>query len=204
MKYFDQIFVISLNNDIGRQRMAVLDPHLKEQKIEYTVWTATEHENGIIGLLCSMHGLFTWCIQNGYENVLVLEDDSVFKVPFTPFIQEVYPQLPKNYHCLFLACTLMSRPERISDNLLRIGSSYCTNAIVYTREAMKLILPMIEKNPTQAYDITLMKNLQTEGKCYATYPMMCFQRKGYSSIEKTEMDWESYQVHAFNTYTKGI
>lgn len=204
MKYFDKIFVVSLQNEVGRKRMEVMIPHMKEQGIEVTLWTATEHENGIVGLLASMHSLFTWCIQNNYETVLVLEDDSNFKVSFWDFIREVWPQLPAKYHCIFLACTLMSRPERISANLLRIGSSYCTNAIVYTNEAMRLILPMIEKNPTQAYDVTLMKNLQTEGRCYATFPQMCFQRAGYSSIEKTEMDWESYQTQAFNTYTNGI
>lgn len=204
MKYFDKIFVVSLDNEVGRNRMETTGLHLQAHVISYYLWKATEDENGVVGLLKSMHALFTRCIQQGYENVLVLEDDTEFVVKFWPFIEEIWPQLPKDYHCLFLACTLMNRPERVSDNILRIQSSYCTNAIVYTKEAMELILPMIEKNPTQAYDVTLMKNLQPDGKCYATYPMMCFQRTGYSSIEKKEMDWKSYQVHAFNTYTKGL
>lgn len=204
MKYFDWVFVVSLDNDIGRQRMSVLDPHLKEQGIVYEKWIATENENGVVGLLQTMLALFKSCILSGLNNVLILEDDSEFVVDFWSFIKEVWPQVPEEYHCLFLACTLMSRPERVSNNLLRIGSSYCTSAIVYTLEAMKLIVPMIEKNPTQAYDITLMKNLQPDGKCFATYPQMCYQRAGYSSIEKKEMDWRSYQSHAFNTYTKGI
>src|ERR1700761_7461065 len=186
MKYFDKIFVVSLPNEIGRKRMEVTSPHLEEQGIWYELFEATEDENGVIGLLKSMHQLFTHCVQEGYETILVLEDDSVFKVSFWDFIREVWPQLPPKYHCLFLACTLMSRPQRISANLLRIGSSYCTNAIVYTSEAMRLILPMIEKNPTQAYDITLMKELQPSGLCLSTYPQMCFQRAGYSSIEKRE------------------
>lgn len=204
MKHFDHIAVVSLDNEIGHQRMSVLDPHLKEHGIEYTKFVAIENENGVIGLLKSMKELFTSCIQMGFKNALVLEDDSNFKVPFWPFIEEIWSQVPNDYHCLFLACTLMSRPERISPNILRISSSYCTNAIVYSREAMKLILPMIEANMTTAYDIILMKNLQPDGKCFATYPQMCFQRSGYSSIEKKVMDWESYQSHAFNTYTKGV
>jgi len=179
-------------------------PHMEEQGIEYELWEATENANGVVGLLQSMHRLFTHCIEQGFETVLVFEDDSNVKVSFWDFIREVLPQLPAKYHCLFLACTLMSRPERISANLLRIGSSYCTNAIVYTLEAMKLILPMIEANPTQAYDITLMKNLQTNGLCFATYPQMCFQRKGYSSIEKKDMDWELYQTQAFAMHTHNI
>lgn len=204
MKLFDHIAVVSLGNEIGRQRMSVLDPHLKEHGIEYVKFEAIENENGVVGLLQSMKELFTSCIKMGIRNILVLEDDSNFRVPFWPFIEQVWPQVPSDYQCLFLACTLMSRPTRISDNILRIESSYCTNAIVYTLDAMKAILPLIEKYPTTAYDVTLMKHLQPEEKCYCTYPQMCYQRSGYSSIEKKEMDWESYQSHAFNTYTKGI
>lgn len=204
MKYFDRIFVLSLDNNIGHERFSKLVPHFNEQEIDFELWGAIEDENGVVGLLKSMHNLFSHCLRQDYKNVLVLEDDSVFKVPFWPFMDEVWPQLPSDYHCLFLACTLLTRPERVSSNILRIGSSYCTNAIVYTNEAMRLILPMIEKSPTQAYDITLMKNLQPYERCYATFPQMCFQRAGYSSIEKREMDWESYQTQAFATYTNGI
>ena len=204
MKYFDKIFVVSLPNEVGRKRMEVTLPHLAEHGIDYDLWEATENQNGVVGLLQSMHRLFTHCIEEGYEAVLVLEDDTVFKVSFWDFIREIWPQVPANYHCLFLACTLMSRPQRISANILRIGSSYCTNAIVYTLESMRLILPMIERNPTQAYDITLMKELQPSGLCLATYPQMCFQRKGYSSIEKIEMDWESYQAQSFQMHTHNI
>jgi len=204
MKHFDQIVVISLPNEVGRDRMSVLEPHLKEQGIEYMLFEATENENGVVGLVQTMKELFTILVGHRFSNVLILEDDSHFVVGFWPFIDEVWPQVPKDYHCLFLSCTLLSRPTRVSDNILRIGTSYCTNAIVYTLEAMRLILPDLEKNPTQAYDITLMKGIQQENKCYCTFPQMCYQREGYSSIEKRSMDWKSYQTQAFNTYTKNI
>jgi GR25 family glycosyltransferase involved in LPS biosynthesis len=204
MKCFDQIVVISLPNDVGRERMDILEPHLRDQGIEYMKFDATENENGVVGLLQTMKELFTILVEHGINNVLILEDDSEFVVNFNDFIDEIWPQVPKDYHCLFLACTLMSRPVRVSDNILRIGSSYCTNAIVYTLEAMKLILPALEKHPTQAYDITLMQGIQQEGKCYCTFPQMCYQREGYSSIEKRSMNWKSYQTQAFNTYTKGL
>lgn len=206
MKFKDiqQVFVVSLENEVGRNRMNLLAPHLEEFGIEYIKLSATEHENGVIGLLESMKRLFDICIDRKLDNVLVLEDDTRFVVNPVNFLDEVLHQMPKDYHCLFLACTLLSRPERIAPNILRIGSSYCTNAIVYSAEAMRMIIPMIEKNPTQAYDVTLMKNLQPDGKCYATLPQMCFQRTGYSSIEKREMNWELYQRDAFTMWTNGL
>jgi hypothetical protein len=204
LKYFDQIFVISLPNEVGDQRKKVLHSHMVEHGIEYTVWTGTELENGVVGLLCSMHGLLTWCIQNKMENVLICEDDNSWLIPFWPAMDEIWPQVPKEYHCLFLSCNLLSRPERVSQNILRIRSSYSTNAIVYSLEAMKLIMPLIRSNLTTAYDILLMKHIQPLGKTYCTIPMLSNQRAGYSSIEKKEIDWAEYQSQSFRMYTHNI
>jgi hypothetical protein len=205
MKHFDKIFVISLPNEVGRQRMKVILPHLKEEGIDFLVWVGTERENGVVGLLNSMHGLLTHCIEKGFENTMILEDDNRFLIPAVPFLDEVWPQVPKDYHCLFLSCNLLSRPERVSQNILRIRSSYSTNAIVYSLEAMKLILPLIEANPTQAFDITLMKGLQQPyNKCFCTIPMLSEQRPGYSSIEKKEINWAEYQQQSFKMFTHNI
>lgn len=204
MKYFDWVFVVSLDNDTGRQRMSILDPHLKEQGIVYEKWIATENENGVVGLLQTMLALFKSCIISELNNVLVLEDDNHFLLPVVAAMDGIWPQVPKDYHCLFLSCNLLSRPERVSENILRIGSSYSTNAIVYSLEAMKLIVPLIEQYPTTAFDITLMKHIQTLGCSYCTYPMLSNQRPGYSSIEKREINWAEYQAQSFAMFTKGI
>lgn len=204
MKYFDKIFIISLNNEIGHKRTEVIWPELQEHDIQSARWSAIQHENGVIGLLQTMHQLFTYTVANNEQNVLVLEDDNHFLVPFWPAMDEIWPQVPKDYHCLFLSCNLLSRPTRISPNILRIESSYSTNAIVYSLEAMKLILPLLEQNPTLAYDIILMKFLQPENRCYCTIPMLSNQRSGYSSIEKREINWAEYQAQSFATYTKGL
>jgi hypothetical protein len=178
---------------------------MKEHCVRYVRWTATEHENGVIGLLVTMKRLLAFCIGKEYENTMILEDDNNFIIPPVPFLDEVWPQVPKDYHCLFLSCNLLARPKRISANILQISSSYSTNAIVYSLEAMKLILPLIEANPTTAYDITLMKGLQQQyGKCYCTYPMLSNQRAGYSSIEKREIDWAAYQSQSFAMHTHNI
>src|ERR1700733_3648262 len=89
MKHFDKIFVVSLPNEVGAERMHELIPHLQHHEVDFEVWSASENENGVVGLLRSMHGLFTWCLQEDYKTILVLEDDSVFKVPFWPFMDEV-------------------------------------------------------------------------------------------------------------------
>jgi hypothetical protein len=204
MKYFDKIFVISLPNEVGAKRTEVIWPELQEHDIQSARWEATEHENGVVGLLLTMHRLFTCTVAKKEKNVLVLEDDNHFLVPFWPAMDEIWPQVPKDYHCLFLSCNLLSRPERVSQNILRIRSSYSTNAIVYSSEAMKLIVPLIEKNPTLAYDILLMRFIQPLNKSFCTLPMLSNQRAGYSSIEKRDIDWSEYQAQSFRMHTHNI
>jgi GR25 family glycosyltransferase involved in LPS biosynthesis len=201
MSMFDKVFVVNLDNKVGRERMAVLDPHLKEHDIDYERWDATENTNGIVGLLWSMARLFRHCAQNGFDNVLVFEDDADIKIPFYPFMEHVWPQMPKDYHCLALGTNLLQKPTRYSENILHIKSSYSTHAIVYSLEAMKLILPMIERHPFLAYDILLRDELQPLGKYYCTFPQLVMQRPGYSNIEKKEVDWAAISNFTYNAHT---
>jgi len=46
-----------------------------------------------------------------------------------------------------------------------------------------------------------MSGLQPLGKCYCTYPMLCLQRPGYSSIEKGEKDWGKTATFTYNAHT---
>lgn len=181
-----------------------MEPHLKEHGVEYEIWEGREHENGVVGLLSAMYYLFHFAIRFNWNNIVVLEDDNRWLVPFWPAMDEIWPQLPKDYHCLFLSCNLLSRPDRVSNNILRLRSSYSTNAIVYSLEAMKLIVLLISEHYTTAYDILLMKHIQPLGKSYCTYPMLSNQRPGYSSIEKKDIDWATYQAQSFAMHTHNI
>lgn len=197
---FTHVFLINLPE--MRERLLKSDKMLYDAGIEYTLWNATKDENGIKGLLLSMKSLFTHILTTDIQNFIVLEDDCNFLLPINDFLNLLVEQLPKNYDMLLLGCTLMGIPTRHSDNLLKIDASYCTQAIGYSRQVVERILPLLDH--VEPYDIKLMKNIQTQGRCYCTFPMMCEQWPGYSSIEKKEMDWPSYQRITYASYTKGI
>jgi GR25 family glycosyltransferase involved in LPS biosynthesis len=206
MNPFSKIFVINLDNEVGIQRRIVLADHFMRQNIPYSIFKATEHERGAWGLLWTMKRLFIQCVSENLTNVLVFEDDAYIVLPdsgFWPFIETVWPQLPKDYFCLCLGTNLLSVPVRISDNILRIRSAYATHAIVYSLEAMREILKALDNNPTcLPYDIVLLKDIQqVHGKCYCTYPQLVLQRPGYSSIEKGEKDWGKVSAFTYKSHT---
>lgn len=206
MNYFDKIYVINLSNDLGRFRLSKIIEHFDEHNIEFENWEGTEKEDGAMGLLDSYLRLHKHCIEQGFERVLIFEDDVRFCANFWPFIKEIWGQVPSDFHCVYFGLSLFERPspKRYSPNLFRVTNGYLSHAIVYSIEAMKLIVEAIERNPTLTYDIMLMKNLQPLGKCFATLPQLCYQREGISHIEKGFKDWGSISRATFTMHTKNL
>jgi hypothetical protein len=199
---FTEVFLINLPEMVDRWERS--DEILTLAGIDYTYWEATKHEDGRLGLLASMKSLFEHVLESDLQNIMVLEDDFKFIEPLdvNAFLNILVDELPEDFHCLFLGCNLLDRPERISDHILRIGQSYSTHSICYSRKAVELILPLFD-NPI-AYDIMLRNGLQPLGKCYTCYPRLATQWAGWSSIEKREIDWEMYMRQTFAQHTKGI
>lgn len=202
LDFFDKVFLINL--DHRTDRLEASDCLLKEAGIEYERVSAIKDENGIKGLIYTMVNLFKRCIDAGYENVMVLEDDFKPLLPMKPFLKYVLPQLPKDYDCFFLGCNLIAPPKRISENILKIEKSYATHAVCYSLSGMKFIMPFLLRDEIVPYDILLMNHVQTNQKSYATIPMLCTQRTDYSDIENKEMDWGSLMAMTFTMHTKKI
>ena len=199
--FFDKVFVIS----IDKEELAIADCLLKDQGIEYEALEGIVDSNGIKGLVLSMRKLFQHCLDKGYENVLVLEDDAEWLVPnVNNFTAETLPQLPKDYHCFYLGLNLLTAPKRISQNILRVDSAYSSHAIGYSRKGIELIMPYLMRDEIVPYDIILMKEIQPQGLCYATIPMLCTQRVRFSRIENKVTDWKSLMTMTFNMHTKNL
>jgi len=200
LNFFDKVFLINL--DSRPDRLEISDYHLKEQGIDYERFPAVKDDNGIKGLILSMRALFKDCLDKGYNNVLVLEDDAEMLFPAVPFLREILPQLPKDYHCFHLGLNLLTQPKRITSNILRINTSYATHAVAYSRQGMEFIYTLLMREEIVPYDILLMKEVQPSQKCYATFPMLCTQRTNYSDIEKKETNWHSLMAMTYAMHTK--
>jgi len=202
-EFIEKVFLINL--DHRTDRLEEMDCHLKEHGMEYERFPAIKDDNGIKGLILTMVELFKVILERGYKNVLILEDDAKFLVPKSiPFLNEVLPQLPQDYYCFHLGCNLIAAPRRISTNILKIDKAYATHAIVYSREAIELILPLLLRDEIVPYDILLMNSIQIYGKSYCTMPMLATQRESYSDIEKSVPVWGQLMATTFAMHTKPL
>lgn len=201
-EFCDKVVVINLDSRVDR--MTAMDCQLKEFGIEYERFPAIKDENGIKGLCLTMHKLFSEALKTRVLNLCVLEDDCKFLLPPIPFLEFVLPQLPKDYLCFHLGLNLLTKPTLISQNILRIESSYSTHTIIYSRKAMEMILPLLEREEVVPYDILLMKEIQIYSKNYCCYPMLANQKEGWSDIENKIIDWGKLMSMTFNMHTKNL
>lgn len=196
--YFDKIFVISLKSDLGRllNTFHQLEKYNIEAEIE--VFEATYNEVGSVGLRETMIRLFTECLEKGYSNVLVFEDDISIINDLNKYMPLCLQQLPHDFDLLYLGAYVVSPfKSRYSANLLLLDKCLTTHAVAYSKKAIEKMLPIFKahnENPrdTTTIDMLLLNRVIIEGKSYITYPLLISQRFGWSHIEQKEVDYKKY------------
>lgn len=114
-------------------------------------------------------------------------------------------------------------PAQANQNALRVLDAYGCHAMIISRQGMFKILKAINKKAeifllpgkfnshhlikeltdTRPIDVLIQQEIQPQGKCYCTNPIIATQRSGYSDIEKKEMN-QDYIVDRFNQNVKNL
>ena len=111
-------------------------------------------------------------------------------------MEEVVKQFPDSWHIIFLGCQATNGfKSRHSANLLQLDMAFATHAACYSLEGIRSIINFGLDYPI---DNSIVSKLQPLQKCYATYPMLCTQREGFSDIGRTEISWRPFLEGRFN------
>lgn len=202
--FFDKIYVISLDH----AKTENLRSHLAKQEltrfgIPFEFYSAVYHDDGAYGCYLTYKQIFNLCINSGYKNVLILEDDiKIVRDDFLFRIETAIMNLPNEYHTFHLGpnthCPLQWHEKY---TLLKMNQCRSTHAQAYSQEAMKQILTY-EWNGIPI-DQMIEEKLQPLGKCYCTYPLLVTQRNGFSDIDKKEVNMY-YIEERFSLNTKHL
>lgn len=204
ISYFDRVFVTSSYD--SKRRLRVVED-FKRYGIPFGWNYACHDEDGKKGIYKSLMEVFRMCIYWEYSRVILFEDDCWFKVSpdeFNSIMNRVCEEATSlDWLQLKMGSVLIREPEEglVTPNLFRIPGSYGLHACAYTREFMELALSLPMSLPI---DVDWMKNIESLGRSYHTYPLLCSQYPGYSSIEKKETNWDFNIMGTFNKYTKKI
>lgn len=195
--FFDNIYLVNLVKRTDRLLQSV--EHLDEYDIPYTLFNAVEKENGAEGLRDTMNLIFEDAIQNNYSNILVLEDDCLFiteKIWVDETMKNVVKELPENYWLCYLGGQATGGFQNFyTSHLLPVIKFFSTHAVMYSKQGIKEILSI---NLGFPIDNWICENIQTQGNCYCTYPMLASQRPGVSDIGKEFIDWRPFMDIRFN------
>ncbi len=200
-------FIVSLPESTERLRLT--KQQLDKLDIKYRVWRAIKKENGAEGLIETLKYLFEHCLARNYERVVIFEDDIELTEDFNYYFNEGLKQLPDDFHLFYFGGNLLLEPTKYSYYLLKLTGAYATHAIMYSKEAMQMILNLLYENEDGlAYDQLLYKHIQPLGKCYITNKMVATQRTGVSNIfvydPKTQVGIEKYYNIETNEINWGL
>lgn len=148
--------------------------------------------------------------KNNYENVLILEDDFMFlEEKINNHLMINYMDIPKDFDILFLGYNL-NYGYRYDINLMKVIGFTGAHSYILNKRTYEIILssekifyktdisktfPVIGLETkynlnVKAYDLFLSKMIcQNRMKSYGIYPMISYQRPGYSDIEEKMVDY---------------
>lgn len=200
---FDKIYIVSLIQNRDKRLLKLLD-QLELYGVSADVFEATYNDkNGAMGLRDTMIRLFTECLENNYDKVLVLEDDCLFVEDINKYMPLCLQQLPYKFDLFYLGAHVIKPFKKYSENLLILNGALSTHAIVYSKKAIEKILPMFIKQTLTERNITpidmmLCNKIVIDGNCYISYPFLAKQRNGFSDIQKMEIDYDKYILEGYN------
>lgn len=152
-------------------------------------------EQGARGLRDTMLDLFRQEIANKTEHLLVFEDDCQIIIEplwFHEIMNNVFEQLPPNYHLCYLGGQASGRFSHLfSPNLIPVVKYFSTHSVMYSLQGMKEIMAREMQYPI---DNWLVDTIQILGHCYCIDPLLCSQFAGFSDIGRAEIDWYPFIV----------
>lgn len=153
---------------------------------------------GALGCLLSHYNVIKECKKRGYQNVLILEDDTKFifdsnTLNFTDKLMSYREQLEKIkniYGILYLTGNHRSESLKwISENILNVRYTLTTGSYIISNRAIDFILDNIEGYDREV-DIFYAEILQQKLPCFCIYPHIAGQAESYSDIVQMNVNYK--------------
>lgn len=174
------------------ERFSAIKPDesiLKTSRKSFLPRKPLKYRVGALGCLFSHLEIIKDAKSKGYDRVLILEDDTIFKRDLKP-LKDAISQLKNkklNFELLYLAGTHITRPKKISGSLVRCIKTYTTNSYIIDKSIYDFIIEGL-KDYNEEVDVFYATKVQTRGKSYCVRPHITRQRPGYSDIMHTKRD----------------
>lgn len=131
-------------------------------------------------------------IEEGYNSILILEDDVEFTNQVTN-MKSFFDSLPEDWDMLYFGGNHNTHvganpPTIINDKVCKLHNTFSTHCVAINGKSFKEILERLKKcdNALDVIYAELQKNLNV----YSFYPMIATQRVSFSDIENKVTDYK--------------
>lgn len=210
-KSFPCLVILTPNNN---DRKNHIEKECKKYGLNPIMISAVMKKNNpVYGCLLSHLKCIEFSKKNNYEKVLILEDDVIFKDTLPEYIEDDFDILYLGYN--------VTDGYRYNKNYLKLkgvftAHSYILNCNLFDkiindlkcewwRNIKNKDLNSYEKKfnwDLHAIDQYYSKIITKRNKTYGIYPMICYQKPSYSSIEKKQVDYTKIMYNNMNIYSK--
>lgn len=187
---FDKTYCVSLKHKElrhvhARQQFAKLGmavdfwDAVEGTKIDYKKHSQM-HTAGMVGCFLSHHNIYKNALDNGYEKILVLEDDLKLMPGFPVFMKQALPQLPADWEFVYLGFThyagLHSYQHKVNDYFVVPGFGWGTQAyMVNGRKTIEHLYNSTKQMVKQIDEQLCQLILPKQVKYYMVFPPAILQ-----------------------------
>lgn len=160
--------------------------------IDSSLMSLTSSNNlkpGMVGCYLSHYFILQHCLMNGYERILILEDDIQLITGGNSLLAHALPKLPTDWQFVYLGCTIIEaerhRTKTVNDYWCVPGGSWGTQAyMINGKDAIRKIYNSLKQIHTQI-DLALSYKILPESglKYYSITPACLRQLSGRSDVQ---------------------
>jgi glycosyl transferase, family 25 len=142
---------------------------------------------GSLGCMLSHIEIIKKCIEKNYDNVLILEDDTMFDIKdglkFNQVLDTIVNQINNlDFGLLYLSGNHRGATiEKKTENIIKVQGTLTTGSYIINKRVMKFIVDKIANYPREV-DVFYSQYIQKVYPCYCITPHLTRQEAGYSDI----------------------
>lgn len=144
------------------------------------------HNPGAIALVQTNIAILRDALSNGFEQVLILEDDVEFGTEVLN-LDVYFDALPEDWDMLYFGAAHNTEPEVINGRIIQLKHSYTAHCVGIRSRLFETILNAVDAR-CAPIDVVYAE-LQSTYKVYSFYPAIASQRPCYSDIEGVSVDY---------------
>ena len=207
-EYFDKIYCINLDRRPDRWNECCLI--FKKLNLEVERFSACDGQlvdtgygkvyNGELGGTITHTRLIKKIKNEGFEKVLILEDDVEFCETFEKDFKNTIKELPNDWDLFFLGGNHTGGYDKISQRIGKVYRTYALHSYAINKKSTDVLYENmirfigntlscgVQLTPSVAADFYMAK-LQPSLNCYSAFPNLTWQRESFSDLQQDVMSY---------------